>query len=264
MIRVRPVVTGWENTDIAPEACESGHRATGGCAPRAETDAVTPPSALRSLAVLVALTGVLGIRTGGAAEAPIRPGAFMDAPAGCTLNFVFADDSALYIGTAGHCTDRIGDRVSTPATGAFGTVVYRRLAGWDDVALIRIDQDQRSRVGIALERFGAPTGVTLAAETAAGDAIGLEGNGVLLGEAAATRSRIGVLGGDTDGYFVAELPALFGDSGGPVVHLGSGKALGVVSGIAPTVPPGTFAGTTIDRMLILASQAGFALRLVTA
>lgn len=196
-----------------------------------------------------------------AAQPPIRPGAPIDRPAGCTLNFVFTDGTSLFIGTAAHCTDVVGDRVSTPTTGTFGTVVHRRLAGSDDVALIQIDADKHHEVGAALEEFGVPAGHTTASETVMGDAIGLEGNGVVFG--ASARSRVGVLAEDSGMRFVAELPAIFGDSGAPVVHLPTGKALGIVSGFAPTIPPSTVSGTTVERIVELAAFAGMDLQLVT-
>jgi hypothetical protein len=34
------------------------------------------------------------------------------APYGCTANFVFTDGSSQYVGTARHCTDRVGQEVT--------------------------------------------------------------------------------------------------------------------------------------------------------
>jgi hypothetical protein len=218
----------------------------------------------RALVCVVLTVSAFGPTLASGAGEPIRPGAFMDSPAGCTLNFVFEDDTDRYIGTAGHCTGQVGDRVSTPETGPFGTVVFRAHAGWDDFALIRIDPEMHDRVGTALEVFGTPTGSTTRDETLTGDPIGLEGNGILLGSTAATRSRVGLFAYDSDQRFVAEIPAIFGDSGGPLVHLATGKALGVVSGITVTVPPSTLYGTTIERALQLTAAAGLPVRLVTA
>jgi hypothetical protein len=42
----------------------------------------------------------------------IRPGSEEIAPYGCTMNYVFRKDGALAIGTAGHCTDRVGQTVT--------------------------------------------------------------------------------------------------------------------------------------------------------
>lgn len=39
----------------------------------------------------------------------IRPGAWMIAPAGCMMNFVFQKGGSYAIGTAGHCVERRGD-----------------------------------------------------------------------------------------------------------------------------------------------------------
>jgi hypothetical protein len=42
----------------------------------------------------------------------IRPGSEEIAPYGCTMNYVFRKAGALAIGTAGHCTDRVGQHVT--------------------------------------------------------------------------------------------------------------------------------------------------------
>ena len=51
----------------------------------------------------------------------LRPGARLSN--GCTMNFVFTDGTNLYIGTAGHCTSSVGQRMSTGG----GAVSYTHL-----------------------------------------------------------------------------------------------------------------------------------------
>lgn len=217
------------------------------------------------LVVLLAATAPWGSSTPAVAlDRPIQPGARMTVPAGCTLNFVFADIAHRYIGTAGHCTHAVGERVSSPDVGPFGTVVFRRDSGSDDFALIRIDGQLADMVSPEVRSFQGPRGVISHVETAPGDLLGLHGHGMVFGTAPQTRSRIGVLASASDRRYLAELPAIFGDSGGPLLHLRTGKALGIVSGVAPTVPPSTVLGTTVERVLAITRAAGFGVELVVA
>ena len=63
-------------------------------------------------------------------------------------------------------------------------------------------------------------------------------------------------------YF-AELPAIFGDSGRPVIEASTHKALGIVSGIGVTVPPSTLLGPTVEGTLKTLASHGFPVQLVT-
>jgi len=215
-----------------------------------------------SVIVVAALASPHGA---GAADVPIQPGAQVSSSVGlCTLNFVFRDGTKRYVGTAGHCVERVGDRVTATGAGAFGTVAFRTEAGTDDFALIEIDGDKLSLVSATVRGIGLPTGYTRSTETALGDVIQLSGYGIGFSLLAQTRTRTGLLAADNDRRFFAEIPAVFGDSGGPVVHQASGKALGVVSGIGVTIPPSTLLGTTVERVLVLVREAGFDVSLVTA
>lgn len=197
------------------------------------------------------------------AAGEIGPGRFMSAPEGCTMNFVFTDGNRLFVGTAGHCSHTVGERASAPGIGEFGTIVYRRLEGNDDFALIRIDASKEANVDPTVPRWGGPSGVTVPADTLIGDPIALYGWGTGFSIIEPTRSRAGLLAADGAQHYVAELPAVFGDSGGPIVHIPTGKALGIVSGIrAVEVPQGTLWGTTVQRALSLVIGAGFNVDLV--
>ena len=79
-------------------------------------------------------------------------------PAGCTANFIFSDGSDWrvepYIGTAAHCTDKVGDvvfmQVDTATIAAVGTVV-KRTSTEDpgaDFALIRIYPEVAAKWGV--------------------------------------------------------------------------------------------------------------------
>lgn len=217
------------------------------------------------MAAMLAVASVaLASLTTAHAAPRIGPGAFITAPEGCTLNFVFESKKRTFVGTAGHCTHRVGQRVHLDGYGAFGRVVFRQEEGQDDVALIRIGRRHEHLVDPSIPLIGiVPTGYTRSGMTAIGDHVSLEGNGMILGDGP-TRERTGLLTRDDATYFTAIVPAIFGDSGGPVVHVPSGRALGVVSGIAVTIPPSTLIGTTVERFLSLVREAGFKVRLVTA
>lgn len=213
-----------------------------------------------TLGLLVLLATIGGPPTR-AADTAIQPGAQITAPAGCTMNFVFhavADPTVLYIGTAGHCVGGVGDRVSS-REGPFGTVVFKVLNGHDDFTLIEIDPDRRADVNPAVRRWGGPSGVTTADTTRVGDLTLQYGYGIVYGSTEPTRSRAGVLWNDNDQEYHAEHPAIFGDSGGPVLH-GSGRALGITA----TIGGHLMNGPTVERVLNLLAAKGIHVALVTA
>ncbi|HEX9711337.1 MAG TPA: trypsin-like serine protease [Actinomycetota bacterium] len=195
-----------------------------------------------------------------AADTRIQPGARIVRPAGCTLNFVFRDAAArLYIGTAGHCVSGVGDRVATPE-GEFGTVVFRILRGDDDFSLIRIDPAFYAEVNPAMRAWGGPTGVTTADTTGIGDALLQYGYGIVYSTTEVTRARGGILYNDNAMSYHAEVPAIFGDSGGPVIHAATGRALGIVANIGGHL----LNGPTVQRAIELLAEAGIDVSLATA
>lgn len=133
------------------EGCSSGH---------ATPDTAVRAGPLRAAADRGDLAGEeRGYTDLEACTGSIRPGAEMNSPAFCTLNFVFTDGSSFFIGTAGHCVD-IGDRVSANGVGTFGTVVMRVFdGGADDFALIHVDGDKEHLVDPTMCSYGGPTGV---------------------------------------------------------------------------------------------------------
>jgi hypothetical protein len=108
-----------------------------------------------------------------------------------------------------------------------------------------------------------PTGSTISTQTNTGDVLLLSGYGVVFSTLAQTRGP-GILAADTPTADFAELPSIFGDSGGPVIEASTGKALGIVSGIGLTVPPSTLLGPTVEGTLKTLGSHGFSVQLVTA
>lgn len=204
---------------------------------------------------------------GDAATAIIRPGASLGGY--CTLNFVFADDAGnAYIGTAAHCTDDVGERVATSGLGAFGTVVYDSdlVAGTspqNDFSLILIDAHLVARTHPAMIGHEGPTGVAQSADLAVGDRVDVYGYGMVVGSLAQTRARWGVLmDADAESYR-ENMPAVNGDSGAPLLHHETGKALGIISHYGINVPPTTDEGPLMTLVLDDLEAAGWQVRLVT-
>ena len=181
----------------------------------------------------------------------------------CTLNYVFRNGGTLYIGTAGHCSEHAGDVMTDANNGRIGTVAFRIQSGDDDFTLIQIDPARYGEVSSSVRNWGGPTGSTVSTETSIGDILLLSGYGVGFSVLDQTRGRPGILADDTPTAYFAELPAIFGDSGGPVIEASTHKALGIVSGIGVTVPPSTLLGPTVEGTLNTLAAHGFPVQLVT-
>lgn len=205
---------------------------------------------------------------------PIRPGARLVAPYDCTLNFVFRDaEGRLYVGTAGHCTDAVGQRVSARGAPDMGEVVYRRAPGNADFALLRIDVEDERLVSPRVCGIGGPTGV--APEVVAnGTKAHLYGQAYGVREAFAARGRDGVLTDWRADVWKGVFASSTGDSGAPVL-LATGEAAGHLTmlqggfAVFPARPPTTwfpnFAGPRLSHAMATAEAAtGLDLELVTA
>ena len=93
------------------------------------------------------------------------------APYGCTANFIFTDGSSYYVGTAGHCSNQVGEAVTMqvdPTTLAdVGTVAKRTPnppgegVPPSDFTLVRLDPAVVSKWGVnpAIPVIGGPNGV---------------------------------------------------------------------------------------------------------
>lgn len=192
----------------------------------------------------------------------LQPGTEVETTEGyCTLNYVWVGGGSTYIGTAGHCVDGTGDRVSTSGHGAWGTVVLD-LDNSADFALIRVDAAKVSAVRAAVQHWGGPTGVATAGETAAGDLLAIHGYGELFWLTEPTQSKQGVLLGDNAQSYTADTWAVPGDSGAPVLMKGSRKALGIISEF--NLPISTDYGPSLDHIQAQMRANGWNLQLQTA
>lgn len=102
----------------------------------------------------------------GPQTAGVQAGACIVSPAGCTANFIFTDGASQYIGTAAHCTDRVGDpvvmQVDTMTLAVVGTVTKRTAEEepGNDFALIRIDPAVAAKWGVnPAMPTGGPQGI---------------------------------------------------------------------------------------------------------
>jgi len=210
--------------------------------------------------------------------AAIHPGTMMyTAGAQCTANFVYTDGSgAVYVGYAAHCagtgeaTDTNGCNVESLPLGTrvifneggslvsegtqvgAGTLAY---SSWDtmnkvgetdanacaynDLALVRVDAADVSKVNPSIPFWGGPTGIDTDG-SAAGDRVYTYGNSSLRAGIALLSPHTGISLGDStaDGGWSHPLytvtPGVPGDSGSAFVSA-DGKAIGVLStlGLAP-------------------------------
>lgn len=193
------------------------------------------------------------------------PGSGTDPDSDATDGAAAQPEPRLYAGTAGHCVTGVGARVSN-ADGPFGTVAFSVLTddddSFDDVAFVEIDRSKEHLVNPKMLGFNGPTGVISGNEARPGDTVHVYGYGMVVGETELTRPRSGSLNYSDSNYYGATLPAVFGDSGGPVLHE-SGAALGIVDHLVVSTDLTTLDGNTVERALELASQAGLELELVT-
>lgn len=197
---------------------------------------------------------------GGLAFTGIRPGAWMIAPAGCTMNFVFGQAPDYYIGTAGHCTE-VGDEVTIIAAPGvlmnIGTTVRSVDNGvGDDFALVEIRPEMAEHVNPSMTYFGGPTGQ---GSPQPGDIVEHAGHGLVIGTGGTPRAGVVAYrgpgdeqGSDAFSWAGAASP---GDSGSPV-RLADGAAAGDLTHLVVGDPyaPGVVAGTSIGRMLEIARK----------
>lgn len=199
------------------------------------------------------------------AQDKIQPGAMLQTDAGqCTLNFVFDGAGALagktYIGTAAHCGDAVNQEARDVNDEPFGRFAY--IGNPDDTAadyaFIEVAPEHLERVDPAMKGHpDYPTGFTTPDETAAGDLIQMSGYGLGFGETQPTQEqRQTILQEDDEETFSLSGPSVNGDSGGPFVHVDTGKALGIVS-MYGFERAATDMGPTVQGVLAKAAKAGF-------
>jgi hypothetical protein len=213
-----------------------------------------------------------------AATATIHPGTMMyTAGAQCTGNFVFTDAAGhTYLGYAAHCagtgsstdtngcqTDSLplgttvdltndGNLASEGTIVGHGTLAYSswvtehqlgtsdaNTCAYNDLALVRIDAGDVSKVNPSVPFWGGPTGIDTDG-TATGDRVWTYGNSSLRAGLSPLSPHTGISLGDdaTDGGWSHPLytlsPGIPGDSGSGFMTQG-GTAIGVLStlGLAP-------------------------------
>ena len=211
----------------------------------------------------------------GPLSSPIRPGSSLGGT--CTFNYIFYELAyptaeepepipEVFIGTAGHCTDELGERVTLAGLGEIGTVVYDSDVADSNVdfSLIELDAERVAQTNPQMRGFEGPKGVATTSMLEVGDRIDVYGYGIVVGSFEETRPRFGLLTDWTNDEFVADMPAVNGDSGAPVLHDESGFALGIISryGVLQ-VPPSTEVGPLVDWALREARAAGFDITLAT-
>lgn len=187
----------------------------------------------------------------------IRPGSSLGGY--CTFNFLFYGlNGSAYIGTAGHCTDDIGERVSS-AGEEIGTVVYDSdlIGHGSDFSLILLDAERVEQAHPQMRGFNGPTGIIGTDELSEGDIINVYGYGAAVGQSDVTRPRSGVLVAWNDWEYDIDIPAVNGDSGASLLHQ-SGQAFGIISrygidGEVPSTDTGPLMSFVFDGM----AQAGY-------
>ncbi len=242
-----------------------------------------------------------------AATAKIHPGTMMyTAGAQCTANFVYTDSAAnVYVGYAAHCagtgaaTDTdgckatslpLGTRVTFNEGGSVvdegtkvgsGTLVYSswltekqlgttdpNTCAYNDLALVKVDAADVSKVNPSIPFWGGPTGIDTDG-TAAGDRVYTYGNSSLRGGVSQLSPHTGVSLGDdaADGGWSHPLytvsPGIPGDSGSAFVSA-DGKAIGTLStlGLAP-LPASNNIGDLAKELAFAQQHSGLAgLRMV--
>ena len=183
-----------------------------------------------------------------------------------------------YLGLAADCVeDELGRPVADAAGKRFG---HAALSVWpyesyaDDYAFVEIDPAGYPRVDPALAgQPDAPTGVLPAAGGATGDRVQFSGRGFVTEHKTYTREqRIAFLKNTTDRMWFAWGIVSNRDSGGPVVHLPTGGALGSVSNYCVPLPlyqgggfePGCTGWGPVAGILTAAARRGFTAEVRTA
>jgi hypothetical protein len=205
----------------------------------------------------------------------------------CTLNFVFDGTGPMagrvFIGTAAHCTagepgEQVlmgGDSVKpgevigrVAVVGPFDPQSTAQDETADDWALIEIASGHRAEVDPAmLGHADFPSRVTGADEMSEGDVLQYSGYGTATQATATTREqRQGEwTGGDARLYGALAPHVTPGDSGGPVVDVKTGGAVGLVSGILGACPSTcNTQGPTITGLVEGAAAQGFPVQLRAA
>ena len=193
-------------------------------------------------------------------EVGIRPGSWMIAPAGCTMNFVFGSPGSYSIGTAGHCGNA-GEAVTlltlapggaNPVLVELGTVQKSVNGGiGNDFALVAIRPELQSWVSPTMAVVAGPCG----SYTGSGpEPVFHYGHGLAVGTGGTPRAGLALTWeNNAFGWSGAAAP---GDSGS-AVRVNSGmQAAGDLTHLVvdTTWLPSYIAGTRMSRILQIAGQ----------
>jgi hypothetical protein len=204
-----------------------------------------------------------------AGQATVHPGVqVFTEGAQCTSNFVFEEGASVYLGQAAHCSGTGGQTetdgctsgslpIGTPVkvTGASkpGTLVYNSwltmqansetnpdVCAYNDLALIKLDPADVSKVNPSVPGFGGPTGV--GAVGGLGSTVYSYGNSELRGGITKLSPKQGIVvqneGNGWSHTVVTLTPGIPGDSGSGFIS-GSGGAIGVLSTLQLAPLPAT-------------------------
>ncbi len=189
------------------------------------------------------------------------------APAGCTANFIFAGGGNQYVGTARHCTERIGQEVTmqldTTTIGVVGTVSHMTSGEGvpgNDWALIRIDPAVASKWGVnpAIPVVGGPQGIYTGCGPTPVAHYG-HGYGVAVGPGKLEGGLATNVYDDGYGWTGFGAP---GDSGSAVVTGPGGQAVGDFTHLI--VDTGAYPGSTLAGTRITKALSQFGVSLVNA
>jgi len=193
-------------------------------------------------------------------EVGIRPGSWMIAPAGCTMNFVFGSPGSYSIGTAGHCGNA-GEAVTlltlapggaNPVLVELGTVQKSVNGGiGNDFALVSIRPELQSWVSPTIAVVAGPCG----SYTGSGpEPVFHYGHGLAVGTGGTPRAGLALTWeNNAFGWSGAAAP---GDSGSAVrVNTGM-QAAGDLTHLVVDAAwlPSYIAGTRMSRILQIAGQ----------
>jgi hypothetical protein len=248
--------------------------------------------------LLLALAGVVVPAPAGsvpqwapAATATIHPGVQTHTEGGqCTANFVFHDETAVYIGQAAHCsttggaTDTNGctapshplgtpvsvGGASRPATMVYNSWLTMQAVGEDDpdtcqyndFALLRIDPADAANVNPSIPHWGGPAGLNTTGTSLLQHVYSYGNSELRLGLTLLSPKK-GISLGDVGGgwtHLVSTLtPGIPGDSGSAFLDAG-GRALGVLSTLNVGLPGGVNNGVgNLARALdYMRAHSGFA------
>ncbi len=216
--------------------------------------------------LIAALVTFAALPATASAAVTLQPGAYHETDAGsCTLNFAYTGNGKTYLGTAAHCVASIGQAVRDIEGTDFGKVAFigdANTTAWD-FAFIEGDPEDLGRLSPAVKGHPAfPKGSTTPLETLTGDSIQLSGYGLGYDTTPATQEqRQAVMGFDDAELYTVTGPIHWGDSGGPLMHRATGKALGIVSRLCAGAC--SEEGPTVQGILAKAASRGFVVTLRT-